>query len=187
MILALCNRSGSLTASRVSGNQSAVERLPGRPLEASPCIKRPDHPVPALGGHEPKALPHLHLANGPTVQHIPFVSKNHEILSCREKIATPPEHREKSIILLFCAAQGSPRPHLILSAMIDQPALRRILAPRRPSLSKLPRLIAGEKPSCLISIPGQAHPVDGSSWIIFPTHSPERTHCGGSARPDRAC
>lgn len=71
--------------------------------------------------------------------------------------------------------------------MIDQPALRRILAPRRPFLSKLPRLIAGEKPSCLIYIPGQAHPVDESSWIIFPTHSPERTHCGGSARPDRAC
>ena len=71
--------------------------------------------------------------------------------------------------------------------MIDQPALRRILAPRRPSLSKLPRLIAGEKPSCLISIPGQAHPVDGSSWIIFPTHSPERIYCSGSARPDRAC
>ena len=56
--------------------------------------------------------------------------------------------------------------------MIDQPALRRILAPRRPSLSKLPRLIAGEKPSCLISIIPDRHTrltgVLGSSFPCIP-------------------
>lgn len=56
--------------------------------------------------------------------------------------------------------------------MIDQPALRRILAPRRPFLSKLPRLIAGEKPSCLISIIPDRHTrltgVLGSSFPHIP-------------------